>query len=103
MILRGEIWFRYPESGRSARRSPYHEASLFTRASQVTSPRPSSSLRRPKHDPIFIRRLPMRLPRPVSCGDGILKVALTRGVGARIPRPRCATIDLLAIVATAGA
>ena len=26
-----------------------------------------------------------------------------RGVGARIPRPRCATIDLLAIVATAGA
>ena len=25
------------------------------------------------------------------------------GVGARIPRPRCATIDLLAIVATAGA
>ena len=24
------------------------------------------------------------------------------GVGARIPRPRCATIDLLAIVATAG-
>ena len=36
------------------------------------------------------------------------KVAISRprsrsGVGARIPRPRCATIDLLAIVATAGA
>ncbi len=28
---------------------------------------------------------------------------VSRGVGARIPRPRCATIDLLAIVATAGA
>ena len=30
--------------------------------------------------------------------SGVIQI----GVGARIPRPRCATIDLLAIVATAG-
>ena len=34
-------------------------------------------------------------------GDGEWAAA-KHGVGARIPRPRCATIDLLAIVATAG-
>ena len=35
--------------------------------------------------------------------SGVVATATIRGVGARIPRPRCATIDLLAIVATAGA
>ena len=30
-------------------------------------------------------------------------IEASTGVGARIPPPRCATIDLLAIVATAGA
>ncbi len=39
----------------------------------------------------------------LTAGLPLVRVNPLHGVGARIPRPRCATIDLLAIVATAGA
>ena len=55
----------------------------------------------PNRDPLR-RHLHVDIPRHAVVRPG-KQHRPQGGVGARIPRPRCATIDLLAIVATAGA